>query len=130
LSRCFSMYPLASKLGILALDRNSFIGSTVFGLLFCSHDVSESESLSADRIAGRVDGQSTLAGAYPLGAWGEARLANSSESSIGATLRASIAEAAYKSVWIDRTCEGLWYVQLASDVKAEAVRKELYFITG
>jgi hypothetical protein len=97
---------------MLALDRNSFIGSTVFGLLFCSHDVSESESLSADRIAGRVDGQSTLAGAYPLGAWGEARLANSSESSTGATLRASIAE------------------ELASDVKAEAVRKELYFITG
>jgi hypothetical protein len=31
---------------------------------------------------------------------------------------------------MERTCEGLWYVQLASDVKAEAVRKELYFITG
>ena len=63
LSRWFSMYALASKLGMLARDKKSFIGSTVFGLLFANHDVSESDSLSAERMLGRVDGQSTTAGA-------------------------------------------------------------------
>ena len=85
----------------------------------------------AIRILGRVEGQSTRAGVYPLGAWFVARFQDSKFEDSALLL---MADAGYELVSYDarpggtRQCRGGNDVQLAKHVRVEAVSKLETFI--